>query len=322
MEELRIDPEFQKKIPPLTDTEFAQLRENILTAGEVYEPLVTWNGVIVDGHNRWKVIQEHPELPWRSRKMDFADKWAAFDWMYKNQLGRRNLTEAQRTYLIGKMYEARKKSVGGQAGNNNAEKRCMQNAGIVHNNGRTIRTDETVAKELGINPSTVDRAAHFARGIDTIRETDPETADAILKGELKPKKVDVAMIGKAKKTSRTEMIDRIKNGERITETGAPEKIGIDIKDHYTGGGTMEYRQRRDRIASSVADLYNVDSGTDYTISDMVREIEMNTNTLVGVIRNIILDHEELATEHRHEIKECVNHMFDKIVEIIGGETDD
>jgi hypothetical protein len=146
MEELRIDPEFQGKIPPLTDAEFEQLRENILSAGEVYEPLVTWNGVIVDGHNRWKVIQEHPELPWRSRKMDFADKWAAFDWMYKNQLGRRNLTEAQRTYLVGKMYEARKKSYGGD------RKSSMQNANLKSNNGRMIRTDETVAKELGINP--------------------------------------------------------------------------------------------------------------------------------------------------------------------------
>lgn len=33
--------------------------------------------------------------------------------MYRNQLGRRNLTDEQRTYMIGKMYEARKRSQGG-----------------------------------------------------------------------------------------------------------------------------------------------------------------------------------------------------------------
>ena len=37
--ELKIDPEFRDKIPPLTDAEFEQLRENILADGEVYEPI-------------------------------------------------------------------------------------------------------------------------------------------------------------------------------------------------------------------------------------------------------------------------------------------
>ena len=51
MDKLRIDPEFRDKIPPLTDAEFEQLRENILNDGEVYEPIAVWNGTIVDGHN-------------------------------------------------------------------------------------------------------------------------------------------------------------------------------------------------------------------------------------------------------------------------------
>ena len=36
---LQIDPEFRSQIPPLKDDEFAQLRENILADGEVYEPI-------------------------------------------------------------------------------------------------------------------------------------------------------------------------------------------------------------------------------------------------------------------------------------------
>ena len=101
--ELKIDPEFQSKIPPLTAEEFDQLKENILEAGEVYKPIITWNGIIVDGHHRWKIIQENPGLIWKTKEIDFPDKWAAFDWMYKEQLGRRNLTEQQRSYMIGKM---------------------------------------------------------------------------------------------------------------------------------------------------------------------------------------------------------------------------
>ena len=60
---LTIDPEFRDKIPPLTETEYAQLRENILADGEVYEPIVVWNGTIIDGHNRWKIFFECVPCP-------------------------------------------------------------------------------------------------------------------------------------------------------------------------------------------------------------------------------------------------------------------
>ena len=37
---LKIDPEFQSQIPPLTDDEFKQLEENILKEGKLISPLI------------------------------------------------------------------------------------------------------------------------------------------------------------------------------------------------------------------------------------------------------------------------------------------
>ena len=54
----KVDPEFRDKIPPLTDAEFEQLKENILRDGEVYEPICVWNGVIVDGHIPLEELKE------------------------------------------------------------------------------------------------------------------------------------------------------------------------------------------------------------------------------------------------------------------------
>lgn len=71
--ELRIDPEFASRIPPLTDDEFKQLEENILADGVVINPIIVWNGVIVDGHNRFQVIQNHPHI----HKKSFGDKLEA-----------------------------------------------------------------------------------------------------------------------------------------------------------------------------------------------------------------------------------------------------
>ena len=42
--ELKIDYEFQSKIPPLTVEEFRQLEENILADGVVINPIIVWNG--------------------------------------------------------------------------------------------------------------------------------------------------------------------------------------------------------------------------------------------------------------------------------------
>ena len=67
---LKIDPEFQSQIPPLTDDEFKQLEENILKEGKLISPLIVWNNTLVDGHNRYAILQKHPEIyfpPCRSR---------------------------------------------------------------------------------------------------------------------------------------------------------------------------------------------------------------------------------------------------------------
>lgn len=60
---LRIDPEFKSQIPPLTQDERKQLEENILAEGELLAPIFVWNGTIVDGHNRYEILQSHPEIP-------------------------------------------------------------------------------------------------------------------------------------------------------------------------------------------------------------------------------------------------------------------
>ena len=52
---LKIDPEFQSQIPPLTDDEFKQLEENILKEGKLLSPLIVWNNTLVDGHNRYDI---------------------------------------------------------------------------------------------------------------------------------------------------------------------------------------------------------------------------------------------------------------------------
>ena len=110
LQNLSVDPEFQSKIPPLTAEERSQLESNILEEGRLLNPLIVWKGIIVDGHNRFEILKEHPEIEYTILEKEFAGREEAVVWICKNQLGRRNLTPEQRRYLVGKQYEAEKKA--------------------------------------------------------------------------------------------------------------------------------------------------------------------------------------------------------------------
>lgn len=306
----RIEPEFQNKIPPISEDEFRQLRENILTAGEVYEPLVVWDGMLVDGHNRWKVIQEFPEVKWRTREMDFADKWAAFEWMYKNQLGRRNLTDEQRTYMIGKMYEARKKSVGGQVGNNNASKRKDQNGPIVTRN----RTYEQLADELSVGDTTIKRAEKFTKGVDALREVSPEAADKVLNGKADITKAEVQAIGKMESEEVQETIKKILNPPTDEEKRKQRKVGAKISRVSTE--TDEDRERMARIEAIVKDMYDPTTAPEFTIDLLIEDIELNGQTYVELLDNTLNDRSNLVTnKNKPAILAAINKVVDGILKV-------
>ena len=297
---LKIEPEFQNKIPPLTEAEFKQLEENILSDGEVYEPIVTWNGIIVDGHNRWKVILDNPWLTYKVKEMNFADKWAAFDWMYKKQLGRRNLTDEQKTYLLGKLYEARKHVVGNKtsARDKDGKFQCSQN----DNNGKAVRTAEEVAKENNVSSSSVLRSERFSKGIDSIREQDEEFAETILKADKKVSKKSVEDIGQANPTARVEMIKALKNGGESKK----KRGNCDQKDLNS-------------IVNSLTD----DTPMTFTVNMLTEQIRFNAEAFIRSLCNLLDDHKDLCRENTKRISnsiECIANEIMKIKETLNNGT--
>ena len=71
---LEIKEEFKKLIPPLTSEEFNQLEQNCLAEG-IREAILTWNGFIIDGHNRYEIATK-----WN---LDFQTKSKHFRRYYK-----------------------------------------------------------------------------------------------------------------------------------------------------------------------------------------------------------------------------------------------
>ena len=91
MRELKINTKLQNMIPPLSEDEFGILQESIVKEG-CREPLIIWDGTIIDGHNRFNICVEN-NIDFKTVDMVFDTLDDAKVWMIDNQRGRRNLTD-------------------------------------------------------------------------------------------------------------------------------------------------------------------------------------------------------------------------------------
>ena len=181
---LKIDPEFQSQIPPLTDDEFKQLEENILKEGKLLSPLIVWNNTLVDGHSRYAILQKHPEIYFSTMPLRFENREEAVAWICRNQLGRRNLSPEQKRYLLGKQYEAEKKAAKIFRGNQyTLAKKSGGDHGDNHHSGK--KTCDRIAEENGVSRASVLRASHYTRGIDIADNLSPGIKQKVFSGEVK-----------------------------------------------------------------------------------------------------------------------------------------
>ena len=205
---LRIDPEFKAQIPPLTEDERKQLEENILADGEILSPILVWNDTIVDGHNRYEILQNHPEIPFTVYPLTLENREQVLVWICKNQLGRRNLTPEQKKFLIGKQYDAEKHD--GFHGNQHTP--SAPSGGVQNEHQRPAeKTCERIARENHVSASSVRRAALFAQGVDLADKLCPGIRHQVLCGDLKAPDILFERLAKAGPEEYDAILEQIKN---------------------------------------------------------------------------------------------------------------
>lgn len=188
LHKLNIDPEFKALIRPLTEGEYARLETNLLTDG-CLDPLVIWNGTIVDGHNRYEICHKYG-IPFAVIEKKFDCREAAMAWICSLQLGRRNLSDETRRYLIGLQYESERLA----AVRRNAEEAQYKAADGARRqppdrykrsppSGHT--TAQRIARENHVSPQTVLKYVGYTRAMELLRQKAPEIVPRILSGEFK-----------------------------------------------------------------------------------------------------------------------------------------
>ena len=195
---LKIDKEFKTLIPPLSPKEYEQLEANIIADG-CREPIVIWNGYIIDGHNRYEICKKH-NIGYKVKEMSFESRDEAVVWICTNQLGRRNIAEETRKYLIGIQYETEKviNKKKNAMGRNQYSSGASQDT-TEHPLNTGVRTAQRIADENHISSGTVQKYGIYAKSLDIIEEKCPDLVSKILSGKYKISHESVCEL--AKKTS-------------------------------------------------------------------------------------------------------------------------
>ena len=220
LSQLKIDPEFQSKIPPLQFEEEQQLEQNIIAEGRLLNPIITWNGYILDGHTRYRILKKHGFIKFEVEEIQLANKYEALAWICKNQLGRRNLSPERKKFLLGKEYESTKLAVGGQPGNCNKVNRCDQNDHI----DSEKRTCERIAVEHGVGSATVRRAEKYSRGIDAAEEAVPGAQEEILTGHIKATDEQIVALASIPKEERPAILEELKKKKSDRDDTVLERL--------------------------------------------------------------------------------------------------
>lgn len=205
-------PDFQALCPKLSDEEFRLLEESLLEEG-CHDPIVIWQCgktfIIVDGHTRYLICTKH-RIKFKTRLLKVESRQAAMGWAARNQLGRRNATEEQKSYLRGKLYRETKGEQGGD------RKSKYQNDTLIGD------AAEKIAEETGVSAITVKRDEHFSEAVDALSEKSETLKQAALQGEI-PKSAVVALASASKaKLKKLERLEGKELREAVRELAKPD----------------------------------------------------------------------------------------------------
>ena len=184
---IQIDPEFQARIVPLTPDERKQLEENLQRDG-CRDPLVVWRQVnlhdgrrrnlLLDGHHRFEIC-ERRKLRYTTTALSFTTRAAALEWIDMNQLGRRNLTAEQVSLVRGRVYNRQKKTP--------AQSGARGGSSSGQNAHRSEKTAERLAKQHGVNESTIRRDGDFADAVESLKPVVPDIEAQVMTGKVRSK---------------------------------------------------------------------------------------------------------------------------------------
>ena len=205
---LQIKEEFKKLIPALTKEEFKQLEENCCAEG-IREKIITWNGVIIDGHNRYEIATRW-SLDYQTESKHFKDENDVKEWMINNQFGRRNLSNYQRSVLALELESVFSERAKEQQGKRTDIKQISAES-------KPIETRKELAKVANVSHDTIAK----------VKVIEAKASEEV-KAQLSTGEVSINQAYQEIKKEEKQQV-KLDERERLAEIGKTKKIDIDFR---------------------------------------------------------------------------------------------
>ena len=272
-ENIIIDKKFRFLLPTLDEETFRLLEENILQHG-CRDPLVLWNGILIDGYNRYKICRHH-NIPFTTVNMEFGSREEVLIWIISNQVSRRNLTPIQLSHFRGLHYKAEKKI---QGTNNQFFQESEKSQNETFHLGSTANR---LAEHYNVSRNTIIRNAKLADALNFIGEFSPEAKRKILTGEIQISKNRLEALSSVSEDEIEAAVAQIEEG--LFERRAPRQ-SQESKENHPSDSTLPEIKQLSTIISSFA--RNFDS----VLSQLSKD---DSAKLKRVLRSTINQLEEL-----------------------------
>ena len=204
--DITIDEEFKKLLPALDRETFVWLEGNMLTHG-CQIPLVLWEGILIDGHNRWEIIKRH-SLKYNTISMEFDSRDEVIIWIIGTQVSRRNLNPLQLSHFRGLHYNTDKRMRGNLHGRNQHSEEMSQ----IGTFPQSESTASRLAEKYGVSRNTIMRDAQVSTAICAIGEVSPYAKQKILSGGANISRRRLQEIASGNEKEIAETAARIKAG--------------------------------------------------------------------------------------------------------------
>ena len=313
---LNIDQEFQQLIRPLTSEERKQLEANILADG-CRDPITVWDGIIIDGHNRFEICHKH-NIPFKIHKMNFDSREDVIQWICANQLGRRNISEEARKFLIGKQYETEKiiNARRNEMGYNQYKKadKKVPYGKVVADVEKTPpfsshKTAMRIAEENHVSEGTVQKYGFYSRAIDAIEKKSPKMVSKILSGKYKISYNNIMELAKLSADEIERIYERIEQKEQsYVPYSNSRQVFIDERK-----GANETRFKPEKLeGTTVKDMPAFDP--DAEISSLRLTVPSWTSSIERVMNKT--DFEKTTKTARKSLIDVLLIMQHKIIELL------
>lgn len=293
MKELKIDLELKDLLPPLTEEEYKQLEKNIITNGfDKNFPIITWNGFIVDGHNRYSICKKH-NIEFLDRYISYETKEDVMSWMIDTQMGRRNLTPIQRI-AVAERYKIR------------IQKLAKENQGIRSDLLSKRTESETITKPVETRKE-IAKIANVGSGTMARYDVVMKSNDEDLKRKMLSEEIAITNaydeLKKKEQQKKQKEITTEKNSKK------DEVINIPI-----------FKIQQDNIKEIIKDMKIPKNADDYwNFLNEMECIQENFQDPIEVAFDILFERHNIngrITEEEREIAvDCIQDILEKLEEL-------